>query len=70
MSVIQKLVSDSLTIPRYTIHNLVTGKEYMVNVTHIRSFNFDSDYITPPNIATKDNVSLRRFSIMTYPTTT
>jgi hypothetical protein len=53
VSVIPKHVFDSFT-PRYTIRNLVTGKEYMVDVTHIRPFNFDPNYVTPLNIAAKD----------------
>jgi hypothetical protein len=35
VSVIPKHVSDSFMKPRYTIRNLVTGKEYMVDVTYI-----------------------------------
>ena len=54
MSVIQKPVSDTLTKPRYTIRNLVTGKEYMADVTHLRPFYFDPNYVTPLNIAVKD----------------
>jgi len=54
MSVIQKLVSDTLTKPKYTIRNLVTGKEYMADVTHLRPFCFDPNNVTPLNIAVTD----------------
>ena len=54
VSVIPKPVSESFTKPRYTIRNLVTGKEDMVDVTHIRPFYFDPNYVTPLNIAAKD----------------
>jgi len=54
MSIVQKPVSDAQTKPRYTIRNLVTGKEYMVDVTHLRPFYFDPAYVTPLNIAVKD----------------
>ena len=40
--------------PRYTIRNLVTDKEYVVDVTHIRPFYYDPTYVTPLNIAVKD----------------
>ena len=33
---------------------VVTGKEYVVDVTHLRSLNFDPAYVTPLNIAVKD----------------
>jgi len=36
---------------RYTIRNLVTDKEYFVDVTHILFFYFDPAYVTPINIA-------------------
>ena len=49
VSVIPKPVSDPFTKPRYTIRNLVTGKDYMVDVTHIRPFYFDPNYVTPLN---------------------
>ena len=49
MSVFQKPISDSLTTPRYTIRNLVTGKEYIVDITHICPFYFDPDCVTPLN---------------------
>ena len=39
---------------RYYIRNLVTNKEYFVDVTHIRPFYFDPTYVTPLNIAVKD----------------
>ena len=54
MSVIQKPVSDTLTKSRYTIRNLVTGKEYMADVTHLHPFHFDPNYVTPLNIVVKD----------------
>ena len=40
--------------PRYTIRNLVTDKEYVVDVTDIRPFYYDPTYVTPLNIAVKD----------------
>ena len=40
--------------PRYTIRNLVTDKEYVVDVTHIRSFYYDPTYVKPLNIGVKD----------------
>ena len=40
--------------PRYSIRNLVTNKEYVVDVTHIRPFYYDPAYVTPLNIAVKD----------------
>ena len=49
-----KPVSDSQTKPKCTIRNLVTGKEYMVDVTHLQPFCFDPAYVTPLNIAVKD----------------
>jgi hypothetical protein len=39
---------------RYSIRNLVTNKEYVVDVTHIRPFYFHPTYVTPLNIAVKD----------------
>ena len=30
----------------YTIQNLITDKEYVVDVTHIRPFYFDPNYVT------------------------
>ena len=45
--------------PRYNIRNLVTNKEYVMDVTHIRHFDYDplniAAYVTPLNIAVKDN---------------
>ena len=38
----------------YTIRNLVVDKEYVVDVTHIRPFYFDPNYLTPLNVAVKD----------------
>ena len=40
--------------PRHTIRNLVTDKEYAVDVTHIRPFYYNPAYVTPLNIAVKD----------------
>ena len=40
--------------PRYAIRNLVTDKEYGVDVTHIPPFYYDPAYVTPLNIAVKD----------------
>ena len=39
--------------PRYTIRNLVTDKEYVVDVIHTRPFSYDPTYVTPLNIAVK-----------------
>ena len=47
----RNLVSDCQTKQRYTI---VTGKEYMVEVTHPRPFYFDTTCVTPLNITVKD----------------
>ena len=33
---------------------MVTDKEYVVDVTHIRPFYFDPTYATPLNVAVKD----------------
>ena len=38
----------------YTIRNLVTDKEYVIDVMHIRPFYFDPNYVTPLNVAVKD----------------
>jgi hypothetical protein len=38
----------------YTIQNLVTTKEYYADVTHIKPFYFNPNYVTPINIATRD----------------
>jgi hypothetical protein len=38
----------------YTIQNLVPTKEYFADVTHLKPFYFDPDYVTPLNIATRD----------------
>jgi transposase InsO family protein len=53
-NIVQRPVSDVHTKPRYTIRNLVTDKEYMVDVMHIRPFYFDPMFVTPLNIAVKD----------------
>jgi len=37
-----------------TIHNFATGKEYLTDVTHLRSF-FDPKFTTPLNVAARDN---------------
>jgi len=39
----------------YTIQNLATDKEYVVDVTHIRPFYFDLNNVTLLNVAEKDN---------------
>jgi hypothetical protein len=39
----------------YSVQNLVTTKEYYVDVTHIKPFYYDPNYTTPLNIATKDS---------------
>jgi hypothetical protein len=38
----------------YTIQNLVTSKEFFADVTHLRPFYFDPDFVTPLNVAAKD----------------
>jgi len=50
-----KLLVDK---PRYTIRNLVTDKEYIVDVTHIRPFFYDPAYVTLLN--TVKNPEYRR----------
>ena len=51
---LQHADADLVDKPRYSIRNLVTNKEYVVNVTHIRPFYFDPTYVTPLKIAVKD----------------
>jgi hypothetical protein len=38
----------------YTIRHLVTQKEYLVDVTHLKPFYHDPTYVVPLNIAVKD----------------
>ena len=38
----------------YTIRNLVTDKAYVVDVTHMRPFYFNPNYVTPLHVAVKD----------------
>jgi hypothetical protein len=38
----------------YTIQNLVTTKEYFADITHLKPFYFDPNYVTPLKIATRD----------------
>jgi hypothetical protein len=38
----------------YTIRNLADNKEYVVDVTHLRPFFFDPDFVNPLNVAAKD----------------
>jgi hypothetical protein len=45
----------SETKPRYTIRNLSDGKEYVVDVSHLRPFYYDPNFVTPLNIAAKDS---------------
>jgi hypothetical protein len=47
-------VGISETKPRYTIRNLSDGKEYVVDVSHLRPFYYDPNFVTPLNIAAKD----------------
>jgi hypothetical protein len=48
-----KLVRDEKT--SYAIKNLISAKEYMVDVTHIKPYYYDPQRSTPPiNIAAKD----------------
>ena len=54
--------------PRYMIRTLITGKEYIVDLTHLRSFDFDPNFITPLNIAVKDtneHIVQLRWSLVT-----
>ena len=39
---------------RCMIQNLVTSKEYFTDITHLKPFYFDPQYVTPLNIATRD----------------
>jgi hypothetical protein len=52
--VLQHRDKDITDKPRYNIRNLVTNKEYVVDVKHIRPFYYDPAYVTPLNIAVKD----------------
>jgi hypothetical protein len=52
--VLHRPVSDGSFKPRYTIRNLTDGKEYVVDVTHLRPFYYDPTYVTPLNVAVKD----------------
>ena len=45
---------DLVDKTRYNIRNLVTDNEYVVDVNHIRPFNYDPAYVTPLNITVKD----------------
>ena len=45
--------TDLVDKPRYATLILVTFEEYVVHVTHIRPFDFDSD-VTPLNIVVKN----------------
>ena len=38
----------------YTIQNLVTTKEYFADITHLKPFYFDPNFVTPLNIAIRD----------------
>jgi len=38
----------------YTIRNLTTGKEYLADVTHLRSFFYDPRFTTSLNVAAQD----------------
>ena len=52
--VLQHRDKDITDKPRYSIRNLVTNKECVVDVTHIRPFYYDQAYVTLLNIAVKD----------------
>jgi hypothetical protein len=39
----------------YTITNLVTTREYFADITHLKPFYYDPDFITPLNIAARDS---------------
>jgi transposase InsO family protein len=49
-----KTISGSDTKPMYTIRNLADNKEYVVDVTHLRPFFFDPEFVNPLNVAAKD----------------
>ena len=38
----------------YTIRNLTNGKEYSADVTHLRPFYYDPQFVTPINVSTRD----------------
>ena len=46
--------NDLTDKPRYNIRNLVTNKEYVADVTHIRHFYYDLADVTLLNIAVKE----------------
>ena len=52
--VLQHWDKDLTDKPRYNMRNLVTNKEYVVDVTHIWPFHYDPAYATPLNITVKD----------------
>jgi hypothetical protein len=52
--IVQQPVSETNSKPCYTIRSLIDDKEYMADVTHLRPFYFDPEYVTPLNIAAKD----------------
>jgi len=39
----------------YTITNLVTTREYFADITHLKPFYYDPDFVTPLNIAVRDS---------------
>ena len=39
----------------YTITNLVTTREYFADITHLKTFYYDPDVVTPLNIAARDS---------------
>jgi hypothetical protein len=49
------LVLATDNISAYTIQNLVTGTTSEAHLMHLKPFYYDPDYVTPINIAAKDN---------------
>ena len=39
----------------YPITNLVTTREYFADITHLKPFYYDPDFVTPLNIAVRDS---------------
>jgi len=37
------------------ITNLVTTREYFADITHLKPFYYDHDFVTPLNLATRDS---------------
>ena len=52
--VLQHSDTDLVDKPRYTIRNQLTEKDSIVDITHLRTFNFDTVYVPRLNITVKD----------------